>query len=181
MIFTAPCQTAAEERRASIVRRVASPRAVRHHLVCFGALLNFDQNLLLLPLQLRALPFEVAHRFVYHSLVLAELLCAVDAYQRRGIASAVRREIAYPAVSSSCRITTPFLKRHPRPEAKNTALGTVTWMKDSLACHPELRCVKTRRIGSCSNLYTHACQLLRLLPALSYEPTLCRARPFVSV
>ena len=123
MIFTAPCQTAAEERRASIVRRVASPRAVRHHLVCFGALLNFDQNLLLLPLQLRALPFEVAHRFVYHSLVLAELLCAVDAYQRRGIASAVRREIAYPAVSSSCRITTPFLKRHPRPEAKNTALG----------------------------------------------------------
>jgi hypothetical protein len=138
------------------------------------------------------------------------LLCAVDAYQRRGIASAVRREIAYPAVSSSCRITTPFLKRHPRPEAKNTALGRqgpkkntpkarrdayngpdftrdfrpdacAISMDEGFACHPELRCVKTRRINSRSNIYTNVSQPLRALPGLGYEPAVRGARLSVSV
>ena len=46
---------------------------------------------------------------------------------------------------------------------------------------PILRSVKTRRIGSRSNLETDACPLLRALPALSYEPAIRRAKPFVSV
>ena len=48
-------------------------------------------------------------------------------------------------------------------------------------CRPDARCVKTRRIGSRSNLEPHACLLLRALPALSYEPAIRRAKPFVSV
>ena len=46
---------------------------------------------------------------------------------------------------------------------------------------PVLRSVKTRRIGSLSNLGTDACPLLRALPALSYEPAIRRVKPFVSV
>ena len=48
-------------------------------------------------------------------------------------------------------------------------------------CRADVRCVKTRRIGSRSNLETRARQLLRTLPALSYEPEIRRAKPFVSV
>ena len=53
--------------------------------------------------------------------------------------------------------------------------------KESVSGHPELRCVKTRRIGSRSNVYTNVSQPLRSLPALGYEPAVCRASLSVSV
>ena len=42
------------------------------------------------------------------------------------------------------------------------------WMK-APDCHPEVRCVKTRRTGSRSTIYTNASQPLRALPAFGYE------------
>ena len=41
------------------------------------------------------------------------------------------------------------------------------WTKGPV-CHPDVRCVKTRRIGSRSNVYTNALPPLRALPAVGY-------------
>ena len=54
------------------------------------------------------------------------------------------------------------------------------WMK-GVVCHPDLRCVETPRILSRSNVYTNVSQPFRSLPALGYEPAVCRASLSVSV
>ena len=58
---------------------------------------------------------------------------------------------------------------------------TLCGMEKGVICHPDLRCVKMRRIGSRSNVYTNVSQPLRSLLALGYEPAVCRARLAVSV
>jgi hypothetical protein len=64
-----------------------------------------------------------------------------------------------------------YLLAAKRPEWDNPGLPgkTVCAMDEGVVCHPDLRCVKTQRIGPRSNVCTNVSEPLRALPALGYE------------
>ena len=86
----------------------------------------------------------------------------------------------HDGVLEPCLVGLPVLERWQW--RRRLFFFDATRMKE-FACRPDLRCVKTQRIGSRSNVYTNASQPVRTLQALGYvyEPAVCRASLSVSV
>lgn len=71
----AAAAAAHEQRRTTAVPCQQSWRPLPHHLPLLGHLLDLCYRLLLLLLQLHALPVQLAHRLVQQPLLLAQHLC----------------------------------------------------------------------------------------------------------